>query len=139
MKPNRISVIIKGKVLRLLLPEEVAPDASHAKRSRATSTLVLELPKLKPNGPMTYGVDASGLAPGQSYTDAAAAAAAAPINIGSLSGTRQKAGGGRKTATRQKFGDAILEAASAATKKSSSGAVTLSGLATESSAQGEFI
>ena len=85
---------------------------------------------------MTYGADASGLAAGQSYTAAAAAAAAAPIDVGSLSGARQKARGGQKTATRQKFGDAIIEAASAATKKKSSGAVSLKGLTIEGGARG---
>lgn len=47
--PTWITVVIKGKVLRLELPEEVKPDAGSAQRSRTTGTLVVTMPKENPN------------------------------------------------------------------------------------------
>lgn len=42
-------LLIKGKLLQLLLPCEVRPDAARAQRSQASGRLVLELPKARPD------------------------------------------------------------------------------------------
>lgn len=47
--PFHITVLIKGKVLRLSLPEEVKSDASKAQRSRTTGELLVVMPKENPN------------------------------------------------------------------------------------------
>ena len=122
VQPNRISVVIKGKLIRLCLPEEVEPEAANAKRSKATSMLTLELPKLVQAGPLTYGVDASGLMPGESWSEATSAAGRAPIDV------YGKYGKGRSKKPKQKLGDAILAASGAATKRAESHAVAIGGI-----------
>lgn len=47
--PTYISVVVKGKTLRLHLPEEVKPDEGKANRSKTTGRLVVTLPKIKPD------------------------------------------------------------------------------------------
>lgn len=44
--PAYVTIIIKGKVLRLRFPEEVNSDAGTAQRSATTGELVLKLPKV---------------------------------------------------------------------------------------------
>lgn len=46
VQPDRITVTIKGKVLRLKLPEEVNPDAAKAQRSQITGRLLVTMPKV---------------------------------------------------------------------------------------------
>ena len=46
--PTYISVVIKAKVLRLLLPAEVKCDESTAQRSNATGHLLVSMPKCNP-------------------------------------------------------------------------------------------
>ncbi|XP_064624999.1 dynein axonemal assembly factor 11-like [Lineus longissimus] len=42
-----VKVVIKGKIFQLVLPEEVNPDKSNAKRSQITGHLVITMPKAK--------------------------------------------------------------------------------------------
>jgi protein TilB len=47
--PNYVSVVIKGKVLRLTLPAEVDSSHASAQRSKITGHLVLSMPKVNPD------------------------------------------------------------------------------------------
>uniref|UniRef100_A0A8C2Y994 Leucine-rich repeat-containing protein 6 n=1 Tax=Coturnix japonica TaxID=93934 RepID=A0A8C2Y994_COTJA len=47
VQPTHIRVVVKGKVFQLVLPEEVRPDSSSAKRSQTTGHLVVSMPKVK--------------------------------------------------------------------------------------------
>ena len=40
-----VRVLVKGKLLVLVLPEEVQPDAADAQRSKITGALVITMPK----------------------------------------------------------------------------------------------
>ena len=48
VQPTYVRVWIKGKLLQLVLPEEVKPDSSNAKRSQITGHLLITMPKLNP-------------------------------------------------------------------------------------------
>ncbi|XP_074433956.1 dynein axonemal assembly factor 11-like isoform X2 [Larus michahellis] len=45
VQPTYIRVLVKGKPFQLVLPEEVKPDISSAKRSQTTGHLVVSMPK----------------------------------------------------------------------------------------------
>ncbi|KAM6456096.1 dynein axonemal assembly factor 11 isoform 1-T2 [Liasis olivaceus] len=47
VQPTYVRVMIKGKVFQLVLPEEVKPDNSIARRSQTTGHLVINIPKAK--------------------------------------------------------------------------------------------
>jgi protein TilB len=47
--PTYISIVIKGKVLRLVLPAEVKSEESKAERSTTTGHLLISMPKCDPN------------------------------------------------------------------------------------------
>ncbi|NXC48609.1 TILB protein, partial [Penelope pileata] len=47
VQPTYIRVLVKGKPFQLVLPEEVKPDSSSAKRSQTTGHLVVSMPKVK--------------------------------------------------------------------------------------------
>ncbi|NWR62228.1 TILB protein, partial [Bucorvus abyssinicus] len=47
IQPTYIRVLVKGKPFQLVLPEEVKPDSSSAKRSETTGHLVVSMPKAK--------------------------------------------------------------------------------------------
>ncbi|XP_075271649.1 dynein axonemal assembly factor 11 isoform X1 [Opisthocomus hoazin] len=47
VQPTYIRVLVKGKPFQLVLPEEVKPDGSSAKRSQTTGHLVVSMPKAK--------------------------------------------------------------------------------------------
>ncbi|XP_031447100.1 protein tilB homolog [Phasianus colchicus] len=47
VQPTYIRVLVKGKTFQLVLPEEVKPDSSSAKRSQTTGHLVVSMPKAK--------------------------------------------------------------------------------------------
>ncbi len=47
VQPNYVRCTLKGKVLQLLLPEEVKCDASSAKRSQTTGELKITMPKVR--------------------------------------------------------------------------------------------
>ncbi|XP_051466626.1 dynein axonemal assembly factor 11 [Apus apus] len=47
VQPMYIRVLVKGKPFQLVLPEEVKPDSSSAKRSQTTGHLVVTMPKAK--------------------------------------------------------------------------------------------
>ncbi|NXD33130.1 TILB protein, partial [Copsychus sechellarum] len=47
VQPTYICVLVKGKPFQLVLPEEVKPDSSSAKRSQTTGHLVVTMPKAK--------------------------------------------------------------------------------------------
>ncbi|XP_068036932.1 dynein axonemal assembly factor 11 isoform X3 [Anomalospiza imberbis] len=47
VQPTYIRVLVKGKPFQLVLPEEVKPDSSSAKRSQTTGHLVVTMPKAK--------------------------------------------------------------------------------------------
>ncbi|XP_072426544.1 dynein axonemal assembly factor 11 isoform X2 [Chiloscyllium punctatum] len=45
VQPTYVCVMVKGKVFQLVLPEEVKPDSSSAKRSQTTGHLLITMPK----------------------------------------------------------------------------------------------
>ncbi|XP_054023526.1 dynein axonemal assembly factor 11 [Dryobates pubescens] len=47
VQPTYIRVLVKGKPFQIVLPEEVKPDSSSAKRSQTTGHLVVSMPKAK--------------------------------------------------------------------------------------------
>ncbi|XP_062426617.1 dynein axonemal assembly factor 11 [Rhea pennata] len=47
VQPTYIRVLVKGKPFQLVLPEEVKPDSSSARRSQTTGHLVVSMPKAK--------------------------------------------------------------------------------------------
>ncbi|NXW10691.1 TILB protein, partial [Fregetta grallaria] len=47
VQPTYIRVLVKGKPFQLVLPEEVKPDSSSAKKSQTTGHLVVSMPKAK--------------------------------------------------------------------------------------------
>jgi len=47
--PTYVSIVIKGRVLRLVLPAEVRSEDSTAQRSTTTGHLLLTMPKIDPN------------------------------------------------------------------------------------------
>ncbi|XP_068789443.1 dynein axonemal assembly factor 11 [Struthio camelus] len=47
VQPTYIRILVKGKPFQLVLPEEVKPDSSSAKRSQTTGHLVVSMPKAK--------------------------------------------------------------------------------------------
>ncbi|KAJ7424673.1 protein tilB isoform X3 [Pitangus sulphuratus] len=47
VQPTYIRVLVKGKPFQFVLPEEVKPDSSSAKRSQTTGHLVVTMPKAK--------------------------------------------------------------------------------------------
>ncbi|XP_054241265.1 dynein axonemal assembly factor 11-like [Indicator indicator] len=47
VQPSYIRVLVKGKPFQIVLPEEVKPDSSSAKRSQTTGHLVVSMPKAK--------------------------------------------------------------------------------------------
>ncbi|XP_032079147.1 protein tilB homolog [Thamnophis elegans] len=47
VQPTYVRVMVKGKAFQLVLPEEVKPDSSIAKRSQTTGHLVITMPKAK--------------------------------------------------------------------------------------------
>lgn len=53
VQPDAVRVLIKEKILQLVLPEEVRPDASSAQRSQLTGHLVVTMPKVKVNEVLT--------------------------------------------------------------------------------------
>ena len=50
VQPTLVRLLIRGRLLQLRLPEEVRPDASSARRSRASGRLVVSMPKLEAGG-----------------------------------------------------------------------------------------
>jgi len=48
VQPTHVKVWIKGQILQLVLPAEVKPDSSIAKRSQITEHLLRTMPKLNP-------------------------------------------------------------------------------------------
>lgn len=49
VQPTWVRILVKGKLLQLLLPEEVNPDASIAQRSATTGNLLISMPKASSN------------------------------------------------------------------------------------------
>ncbi|XP_043545336.1 dynein axonemal assembly factor 11 [Chiloscyllium plagiosum] len=47
VQPTYVCVMVKGKVFQLVLPEEVKPDSSSAKRSQTTGHLLITMPKVQ--------------------------------------------------------------------------------------------
>ncbi|XP_048384660.1 dynein axonemal assembly factor 11 isoform X2 [Stegostoma tigrinum] len=47
VQPTYVCVMVKGKVFQLVLPEEVKPDSSSAKRSQTTGHLLVTMPKVQ--------------------------------------------------------------------------------------------
>lgn len=45
VRPTLVRLLIKGRLLQLILPEEVRADDSKAERSQATGRLVVTMPK----------------------------------------------------------------------------------------------
>ncbi|XP_071964972.1 dynein axonemal assembly factor 11-like [Antedon mediterranea] len=57
VQPHYVKVTVKGKVLQVVLSEEVKPDSSTAKRSQTTGHLVIEMPKLYPRKPLKLSLN----------------------------------------------------------------------------------
>lgn len=49
IQPTWVRILVKGKLLQLMLPEEVNPDASTAQRSLTTGNLLITMPKATSN------------------------------------------------------------------------------------------
>ena len=49
VQPSFVRLLVKGKMMQLLLPEQVHPDRSNAQRSKATGHLVVTMPKVDPS------------------------------------------------------------------------------------------
>ncbi|XP_072170683.1 dynein axonemal assembly factor 11-like [Diadema setosum] len=47
VQPTHVKVVLKGKILQLVLTEEVRADASEAKRSKTTGHLLITMPKAR--------------------------------------------------------------------------------------------
>ncbi|CAG0887777.1 unnamed protein product [Darwinula stevensoni] len=52
--PGHIYVKIKGKILQLVLPEEVSPDKTTVQRSQVTGQLLVTMPKVRIREPLHY-------------------------------------------------------------------------------------
>lgn len=46
VQPTYVKVLVKGHLLQLVLPAEVRPDQAQAKRSLATGSLVVTMPRV---------------------------------------------------------------------------------------------
>jgi hypothetical protein len=128
--PTYITIVIKGKVLRLRFPEEVNSDAGTAKRSATTGDLVITLPRVARRafgaGGGGGGRRVDGHAPpaavGGSGLGAAASAPGSGADVGAGSGGGMGVAGGsgagagsgrvRRLQAPKKLGDALLEEAS---------------------------
>ncbi|KAI8467228.1 MAG: hypothetical protein J3K34DRAFT_454530 [Monoraphidium minutum] len=93
VRPRLVRLLVKGRLLQLVLPEEVCPDASTAQRSKATGALLLTMPKEAARCGGGSGADAPGR-PKQQH--GAAAGGGAFGAIPSLRGKPQGGGGGGK-------------------------------------------
>ncbi|GAB4823127.1 hypothetical protein N2152v2_010173 [Parachlorella kessleri] len=56
VQPTFVRLLIKGRLLQLLLPQEVRPDSSTAQRSKTTGHLVITMPKEDPQDGATFDV-----------------------------------------------------------------------------------
>jgi protein TilB len=65
VQPKYVTVIVKNKVLRLALPEEVKSDDSKSERSTTTGELKLIMPKVKPGMVLMSSTNASRQASGE--------------------------------------------------------------------------
>ncbi|KXZ50719.1 hypothetical protein GPECTOR_15g403 [Gonium pectorale] len=74
LQPTHVRLLVKGKLLQLLLPCEVRPDAATAQRNTTTGQLVVTMPKEDPSQPI---MDVAKLRPKQPGTTGTAPAAAA--------------------------------------------------------------
>ena len=101
--PTYITIVIKGKVLRLRFPEEVNSDAGTAKRSATSGELVITLPKVNTKK-------------GLSSVSSAAGGAAGTATAGVGAGGKPAASSSRvrRLDAPKKLGDAMLEEASKA-------------------------
>ena len=52
--PSYVSIVIKSKLLRLKLPEEVKANESKCQRSKMTGHLLVTMPKAKPGRGTQY-------------------------------------------------------------------------------------
>ncbi|PNW70942.1 hypothetical protein CHLRE_17g739850v5 [Chlamydomonas reinhardtii] len=102
LQPTYVRVLVKGKLLQLLLPCEVRPDAATAQRNMTTGQLMLTMPKENPGEPITDVSKLRPKVPGTSGTAsvsavaavAAAAAAAGAAGAAGRGGGAGAAGGG---------------------------------------------
>ncbi|GLC45709.1 hypothetical protein PLESTB_001314000 [Pleodorina starrii] len=94
LQPTYVRMLVKGKLLQLLLPCEVRPDAARAQRDMTTGQLVITMPKEDPSKPV---VDVSKLrprVPGTSGIATATATTSAPTLASPAAGGGQPTGGG---------------------------------------------
>jgi hypothetical protein len=115
--PTYITIVIKGKVLRLRFPEEVNSDAGTAKRSATTGDLVITLPRVAkrvlgvPSTPRAAGLGGAGSGGGGGGSSSAAAGAGGGAPVGGAGDTTGRV---RRLQAPKKLGDALLEEASRA-------------------------
>ncbi|KAG2489438.1 hypothetical protein HYH03_012075 [Edaphochlamys debaryana] len=76
LQPTYVRLLVKGKLLQLLLPAEVRPDASKAQRNTSTGVLVLTMPKEDPAAPVVDVAKLRPKVPGTTGTAAPSARAA---------------------------------------------------------------
>lgn len=93
--PTYITIVVKGKVLRLRFPEEVNSDAGTAKRSATTGDLVITLPHAVRRSTGARAVGSAGGDAADGRGDGAGATAASQRT--------------RRLAAPQKLADALLE------------------------------
>jgi protein TilB len=99
VQPTFVRLLAKGRLLQLLLPAEVAPDASVAQRSRTTGNLLVTMP----------------LADAGACLRPAAAAAAAENAAGACNRGGRGSGGARGKGAEPELQPAVLSAALATT------------------------
>jgi protein TilB len=74
VQPTFVRLLIKGRLLQLVVPEEVRPDAATAQRSKLTGDLLLTMPKLDPGrGPNPM------LAPSRAAREGGTGTASVPV------------------------------------------------------------
>ncbi|KAG2454244.1 hypothetical protein HYH02_001278 [Chlamydomonas schloesseri] len=96
LQPTYVRLLVKAKLLQLLLPCEVRPDAATAQRNMTTGQLVITMPKENPAEPITDVAKLRPKVPGTSGTasvSAVAAAAASAAAAAAAAGAGGRGGG----------------------------------------------
>eukprot|EP00752_Nemacystus_decipiens_P004237 g3870.t1 len=115
--PHYVSIVIKGKVLRLSLQAEVKAGEAKARRSKTTGSLVVTMPKVDPHQSIGLIPTSSGRrAPGVVADRLAASKSASRNDAGR---TKRRGGGRAPTLAAQMLEEA--QAAAAAAKRKAQG------------------
>eukprot|EP00903_Cladosiphon_okamuranus_P014368 g13339.t1 len=116
--PHYVSIVIKGKVLRLSLQAEVRAGEAKARRSKTTGSLVVTMPKVDPHQSIGLIPTSSGRrAPGVVADRQAASKSAAKNDVGRT----KRRGGGAPTLAAQMLEEAQAAAAAKRSPKGGGG------------------